>query len=68
MYNSIMLRRMSEKERIEFRRRKADEIFMTLFKNHQLAKQRASEQAKKVEVTAKRLNSIYLQIKASQIQ
>ena len=44
--------RMSEKERIEFRRRRADEIFTTLFKNHQLAKQRAAEQTKRVEVFA----------------
>ena len=51
---------MSEKERIEFRRRKADEIFMTLLNNHKLAKQRAAEQAKKAEVTIKDCFNIHV--------
>lgn len=41
---------MSEKERIEYQRRRASEIFKNLYQNHQLARQRAAEQAKKVEV------------------
>ena len=54
LMNSLRLRftayRMSEKERIEYQRRRAEEIFMSLFHARQLAKQRAEEMAKTVEV------------------
>lgn len=49
--NSVSMHRMSEKERIEYQRRRAEEIFMNLFHANQLAKQRAAEMAKTVEVS-----------------